>query len=138
MDSLIPLQYLRKLRILDNPITTRTYFRLRVIYRLSNLLYLNDVVVSPNERVKAMNLHGDDVNIRIENHNKYTPNLEFKNYQKPFVDEQDDTYPLYEDLEEFESKKAVKLFARFVIKKCFDDTISLLKKVSYQTCNSVN
>lgn len=81
MDSLMSLQFLRKLRILDNPITTRTYFRLRVINRLSNLLYLNDVVVSPNERVKAMNLHGADVYSRTENHSKYTPNLEFINYQ---------------------------------------------------------
>lgn len=110
-----------------------------------SLLYLNDIVVSPNEKVKAINLHGADLENRRENHSKYVNGLEFKNYQyniiyyrPPFCDDIDDNYPLYEDLQEFEKVKAVKLFARDVIKKCFDNTIELMKKISYQTCNSIN
>lgn len=46
-----------------------------------SLLYLNDIVVSPNEKVKAINLYGADLENRRENHSKYVNGLEFKNYQ---------------------------------------------------------
>lgn len=58
-------------------------FRLRVLYRLPNLKRLDQIIVSPEEKIKAFNLYHSgegDLDVRKTVHQQYLPDVPFEDH----------------------------------------------------------
>eukprot|EP00935_MAST-01C_sp_MAST-1C-sp1_P001369 g1369.t1 len=95
MEFLMDLPMLCNLMLSGNAVQRKDFYRRRVLVRLPRLTMLDEAIVSAEECVKAANLHGADVEARVEVFKKYLPNEEFKNYCPPF--EEDEPDPQVED-----------------------------------------
>jgi Leucine-rich repeat (LRR) protein len=58
------LPLLCKLILSGNPVQKTQYYRRRILVRLQRLTNLDNTIVSPEEKTKALNLHGEDVEHR--------------------------------------------------------------------------
>lgn len=68
-------------------------YRLRVLVRLQGLHHLDTCLVTAEEKVKAVNIHGSegsDLKNRVDTHNKFFPSSEFINYLPPFSSKAND------------------------------------------------
>jgi hypothetical protein len=97
-EFLMDLPLLNSLVLTGNAVQRKEYYRRRVLLRLPRLTMLDGAIVSAEECVKAANLHGADIDARVEVFHKYLPNEEFKNYCPPF--EEDEPDPQVETEEE--------------------------------------
>jgi hypothetical protein len=76
ISQLSPLQTLPRLAVLDLtgcPLQNIDHYRARVIYMLPTLTTLDGQVVTEQEKVPALNLHGDDVPMRRAVYDRFLP-----------------------------------------------------------------
>ena len=78
------LAVLCDVRLAGNPVAGEQYYRRRVLVRAQQLTLLDGVVVSAEEKVKALNLHGADEEARRATFEKFLPGAEFVNTLPPF------------------------------------------------------
>ena len=68
--KVLQLQYIERLGLLTeldfsfNPIQNKKHYRSQVLYHIPQLRMLDGVEIAPEEKVKAENLHGVDLNDR--------------------------------------------------------------------------
>ena len=90
------LQFIERLGLLTeldfsfNPIQNKKHYRSQVLYHIPQLRMLDGVEIAPEEKVKAENLHGVDLNDRQKIFKTMLP-------QETFVDRR---LCVYEDIEE--------------------------------------
>ncbi|CAM9735849.1 unnamed protein product, partial [Ectocarpus sp. 4 AP-2014] len=80
-------QFLHTLVLEGNPMDRLQAYRARVIFRLQGLMLLDRNKISPEEKVKAVNLMGDeesDLPHRKQVFHKHLPGAEFTNTLPPF------------------------------------------------------
>ena len=65
------------------------YYRRRVLVRVQQLSLLDGIVVSAEEKVKALNMHGADVEHRKEVLSAHLPDATFTNPLPPFEEPQE-------------------------------------------------
>jgi len=84
---------LHTLFLQQNPVQELPFFRLRVLVRLQKLTLLDNMGVSPEEKVKAINFHGgpeSDVKNRELTFKRYFPTERFVNTFEPFCEPEPD------------------------------------------------
>lgn len=86
-EHLANLKFLHDLDLSGNPVRGSNEYRLRLIFRLQRLVTMDTTLVTAKEKVKALNLHGEDASHRETVFRKYFPNKEFENMMPPFVEE---------------------------------------------------
>jgi hypothetical protein len=77
------MTWLTTLLLFDNPCCTKDLYRLRALYRLPNLLNLDNVPANNEEKVRAFNLYHSplgDLALRESVLNKHLPKLNFVDY----------------------------------------------------------
>ena len=81
------LPLLQRLVLAGNPVCDEEHYRLRVLLRLQRVALLDGVDVSPEEKVKALNLHGRDVKNREQVFRGFMPDDEkFVNQLNAYVE----------------------------------------------------
>jgi hypothetical protein len=111
IDAVRQTEFLRDLPLLSsltlagNVVQKKEFYRRRILLRLPRLTMLDGAIVSAEECVKAANLHGADIESRVEVFHTYLPNEEFKNYCPPF--EEDEPDPQVETEEETVTEEQV-------------------------------
>jgi len=66
LDALVDLPNLRRLSLLDNPVTKKQYYRLYVIHKLPKLILLDFSKVKKQERATAAKLFGSEKGKKLE------------------------------------------------------------------------
>jgi protein phosphatase 1 regulatory subunit 7 len=82
LNHLMALKLLCKLNLSKSPIVEKegeVFYRPRVLRRLQQIQHLDDDEVSAKEKVKALAMHGSELESRKEVFNKYLPGEQFTN-----------------------------------------------------------
>ena len=77
------LQLLCDVQLSGNPIAAEQYYRRRVLVQAQQLTLLDGIIVSAEEKVKALNMHGADLENRQATFGKHLPEAEFVNTLPP-------------------------------------------------------
>jgi len=91
VEFLRELQWLMVLLVDGNPAAKKHFYRLRVIYLLPKLSHLDNVRVSAEEKVLAMNLKrsdGGDTELRASVFSRYFPEEQFVDYSSILDDDE--------------------------------------------------
>ncbi|GBG34781.1 Leucine-rich repeat-containing protein 1 [Hondaea fermentalgiana] len=83
------LQMLGTLELLANPCASKTFYRLRVLYRLQQLDFLDGEEATPPQKVRARCLFGSDLEQRMANFAEIFPERDFVAEVDPFQDEEE-------------------------------------------------
>ncbi|KAG6954273.1 hypothetical protein JG687_00011886 [Phytophthora cactorum] len=101
LNCLASLRYLGQMSLHGNPLVeaqvSRVFYRGRVLRRLLQLEKLDDEQVTSKEKVKALVMHGSDLEARRQVAAKYLPGQEFTDFLPPlnFEDDEQLELPLY-------------------------------------------
>ena len=77
------LKLLCDVQLSGNPIAAEQYYRRRVLVQAQQLALLDGIIISAEEKVKSLNMHGADVENRQATFAKYLPEAEFVNTLPP-------------------------------------------------------
>lgn len=84
LNHLIPLRFLQRLALNGCPLVehegSQVFYRARVLRRLLQIQRLDDDDVTAKEKVKALVMHGSDVEARQRVFAKYLPGQQFTNF----------------------------------------------------------
>lgn len=84
LNHLIPLQFLQSVSLSGCPLVDRegshVFYRARVLRRLVQIQQLDDEEVTAKEKVKALVMHGSDLETRQRVFTKYLPSQQFTNF----------------------------------------------------------
>ncbi|KAG7397973.1 hypothetical protein PHYBOEH_011902 [Phytophthora boehmeriae] len=98
LNCLATLRYLGQLSLRGCPLVdaqvSLVFYRARVLRRLMQLQKLDDEIVTSKEKVKALVMHGSDLDARRQVAAKYLPGQEFTNYLPPLDFEDDEQLQL--------------------------------------------
>uniref|UniRef100_K3WAN5 U2A'/phosphoprotein 32 family A C-terminal domain-containing protein n=1 Tax=Globisporangium ultimum (strain ATCC 200006 / CBS 805.95 / DAOM BR144) TaxID=431595 RepID=K3WAN5_GLOUD len=93
LNHLIPLQLLEKISLVGCPLVdlegSHVFYRTRVLRRLSHIHQLDDDEVTAKEKVKALVMHGSDLETRQRVFAKHLPGQQFTNFLPPLEFEDD-------------------------------------------------
>ncbi|ETI33729.1 hypothetical protein F441_19427 [Phytophthora nicotianae CJ01A1] len=91
-------RYLGEISLYGNPLVdaqvSRVFYRARVLRRLQQLEKLDDEQVTSKEKVKALVMHGSDLEARRQMAAKYLPEQEFTDFLPPLSFEDDEQLEL--------------------------------------------
>ncbi|KAJ0406265.1 hypothetical protein P43SY_007053 [Pythium insidiosum] len=93
LNALIPLPLLQSVVLRGCPLVaseaSTVFYRARVLRRLQQLVELDDDVVSAKEKIKALMMHGSDVQSRQRTLHRHLPSQQFVNHLPPLEFEDD-------------------------------------------------
>lgn len=87
MTSIENLQELTELDLCFNDVQNRKYYRYQVLFKIPQLRSLDGADISPEEKIKAENLHGLDLNDRETIFKSILPEEEFVDRRINKIDE---------------------------------------------------
>ena len=124
VESLSALALLSELSLRGCPVAALPYYRRRVLYRAQQVASLDGVVVSAEEKVKALNLHGADLPNRQAVFGAVLPGANFEDVLPPFEEPEGEGDRKWQKQQELE--QTINAAAADLVDETLNDSISSL------------